>query len=206
MKRIFQTLLLLLAVVPAANAELPFLPGFTGRVGSGDAYYIRAGYSRTANEVGNWYAKSHNGYAYVGMMGRYYRDYSDVVFSSGTFTLDGGYNWQGRWGLGLNLALTPVTSRIKNSITGEGVRSDRSTVFSILPEARYYYLYNDALRLYSSVGVGRSFLKGFGSMKGVWLLQLNLAGAEFGDRVFCFAEFGFGDIFDYFRGGVGFRF
>ncbi len=196
--------MVLTTVIPLAEAQIPVLPGYTGRVGGGDSYYVRLGYSRTANDVGRWYSETHAGYTYIGMMGGYYRDYSDVVFSSGTFTLDGGYNWQGRWGFGLNMALTPVTNRIKNSITGEGVRSERSTVFSILPEARYYYLYNDALRVYSSAGVGRAFFNGFGSRKGAWLLQVNLAGIEFGGRVFGFAEFGFGDIYDFLRAGVGF--
>lgn len=207
MKRLFYSILFLMALLPSANAALPVLPGFTGRVGSGDAFYIRLGYGRSAGEVGKWYNDGHdNGYTYTGLMSQYYRDYCSEVFSRGTFSLEGGYNWQGRFGFGLNMSFTPVAARWKNSITGEGVRTDRGRVFSIYPEARYYYICNDALRLYSSVGVGASFLKGFGDKKAKAIWQLSLAGIEFGDRLFGFAEFGFGDVYDFLRAGVGYRF
>ncbi|MBO4571675.1 MAG: hypothetical protein J5699_07100 [Bacteroidales bacterium] len=208
MKRIVQVILLLLVAMPAGNATVPFfLHEMNGRVGAGDAFYLRAGYARTASDVGRWYEDAHSGYTYVGLMDKYYHDYVSEVFSSGTFTLEGGYNWQGRWGFGLNLGLTGVTARWKSAVTGEGIRSDRSRLFYVLPEVRYYYVYNDAFRLYSSAGLGLAYPSAsFGAGQASFgVLQLNPVGVEFGGRFFGFAEFGFGDMFDYLRGGIGFR-
>lgn len=207
MKRIILSILLLLALLPASNAALPVLPGFTGRVGSGDSFYIRAGYGRAASDVGRWYDDAHSGFTYVGMMDKYYHDYVSEVFSSGTFTIEGGYNWQGRWGFGLNLGLTGITARWKSAVTGEGIRSDRSRLFYVLPEVRYYYIYNDAFRLYSSAGLGLAYPSAaFGANQASFgVLQFNPVGVEFGGDFFVYAEFGFGDMFDYLRAGVGYR-
>lgn len=107
-----------------------------------------------------------------------------------------------RWfQIGGTLTFAAMTQSRRNSFTNKRVESFNDYSLSIMPTARFVYLYREKVQLYSSVSlgvvVGTSFAFPWGDM--------TLIGCSFGKNIFGFAELGCG-VGGWGRVGLGYRF
>ncbi len=117
-------------------------------------------------------------------------------------------------GFGVNHFWKKAYSRLDGSY----VRTDNATALYFLPQARFTYFNRKYVRLYSSVSLGLVYYDNmthghlFSDCGEAGPNQLNLMiqpvpfGIEVGNKVYGFAELGFGSVWTGLNAGIGFRF
>lgn len=105
-----------------------------------------------------------------------------------------------------------------SKLDGSYVRTENATALYFLPQARFTYFNRKYVRLYSSASIGLVYYDNmthghlFSDNGEAGPNQLNLMiqpvpfGIEAGNKVYGFAELGFGSVWAGFNAGIGFRF
>ncbi len=137
-----------------------------------------------------------------------YRDSYGPVWSTGTF--GGGFSVHfSRWfTLAIDAAVNLTWRNYHDSVTG--TRTDTAVGFMVhvLPQARFYWLNRDAVRMYSSIGIGgMAGMDMYSKEFQIWPAgQVSPAGIEIGRSLFGFLEAGIGTMFAGAKAGIGYRF
>lgn len=199
MKKFFSIILFALLLIPSASVARD------RTADDRDAATLRVGYSVTPLWLSRWYGRGLDN-VHVGMISPYYDDYFHSLYSAGTWTVDGSYNWKGYGNCGFTLGVTPVCANYRNPVTGQDTYNRYGCAWYFMPEVKLYYYNVPQVRVYGSASVGICALSGFAcARKAMLVAQINPIGVECGRNLFGFAELGGGFLFRYFRAGIGYR-
>lgn len=151
--------------------------------------------------------------AYVSGMSGYFNEYYGPTTATCAINL-GADRLLCRWfSLGLDLNIEGRRNFRYDPYTGP-VERQRGTAIVVMPQAKFIYLNRPYVRIYGSIGLGLSFHIGFDELSNDLgssssfiqpAYQLSPIGLEVGNKVFGFAEYGYGFLFSAFRAGVGFK-
>ena len=135
-----------------------------------------------------------------------YKDYHTDVCSTGNFNLafDMEFN---EWLTGsIYLAYAGFDTDRFDGHTGEKTGEIKGQAFFIVPHVRFTYYNTEHFRAYGTLGAGYCRYAGFENRSGSGVIQFNPAGVEYGRKLFCYAELGFGTMFFGGHIGVGYKF
>lgn len=133
-------------------------------------------------------------------------------YMTGVIAAEFDFNFKRWFTLTVGISGNGAYQDVFDVMTGEKSGRNKGVAMSLLPEARFYWLNRQQVRMYSSIGLGlgvTTYTKaGYRDPDVSWypLFQVTPVGISVGRRVYWFAECGLG--MQYFGGmtGIGVRF
>lgn len=138
----------------------------------------------------------------------HYRDYAGPMWSTGTLSGEFAINFRKWFSLAFDVAANATWRNYWNPVTDLKSKTISGFYIHVVPQARFYWLNRDNVRMYSSIGLG--FMAGDALDWDEFLIypsaQINPLGIEVGRKVFGFCEIGAGTMFTGGMAGIGYRF
>lgn len=130
-----------------------------------------------------------------------YSEYHGDKYTTGNISAEFDFIFKDWFTLSLGASFQNTSFNVYDPQLGKiGRRNDAQ--FSLLPQARLFWLNSEYVRLYISMGLGLSIIS-----EGVYpIFQIAPAGIEVGKKIYGFAEYGIGTHYIGGYIGVGYRF
>lgn len=127
-------------------------------------------------------------------------------YMSGIISADFSIHYRRWFSLDVAMGMNVVWGKEYDAFTGDYLRPRSGAMFSLVPEAKFFYVNTKAFRLYSSVGLGLAL----GAVNREWtcypVIQVTPIGLTAGRKVFFFAEASIGSAYIGGKTGIGYRF
>ena len=124
-----------------------------------------------------------------------YKDYHTDVHSAGNFSAICDLEFNEWLSASMCFAYSGYSMDCYEGRSGEKSHVAKGSAFYLVPHIRFTYYRNDMLRAYGTLGAGYCIYSGFETRHGSGVVQFNPAGIEYGNKLFGFAELGFGTMF-----------
>ncbi len=157
--------------------------------------------------------EDHDPYGSAGL-DKVYGNYISRSVTTGLMSADFNIQFKRWFALGVQFNAVAITNTENSGITCMEIGKFTDYAISLLPYARFTYLNNEMVKLYSSVGLGIGINHDANpasherrSSDEVWpRFQLIPFGITVGKRVYGLAEIGLGTEYMGYRFGIGYRF
>lgn len=135
-----------------------------------------------------------------------YSDYDGPLYSTGAIYADFSFLFKRWFSLSLGINCDILFGNTYNALTGKKTGNRNVSVFTLIPQARFYYLNREYVRMYSSIGAGLVCGVSRESQELMPAFHVALLGVTVGRKLFGFAEVGTGSIYAGIMAGIGVRF
>ena len=135
-----------------------------------------------------------------------FSDYDGPTYITGNIMAEINFIKRKRWVFSLAFAANGIWKDTYDNFTEQ--KTGRISGFSatVMPQVRFNWINREALKLYSSAGLGLSIGSFDGTAESWGSFQLGLLGIQVGRRFFVFGEAGCGMLYMGGKAGIGYRF
>lgn len=135
-----------------------------------------------------------------------FSDYDGPTYMTGNIMAEINFIKKKRWVFSLAIAANGIWKNTYDNFTEQKTGHISGFSATVMPQARFNWINEAHLKLYSSVGMGLTIGSFNGHEESWGSFQLGLLGIQVGRRFFVFGEAGCGMLYMGGKFGVGYRF